>query len=81
MASVSDIGSSGKVRRHFDYTVMPFGITNAPAVFQHMVNDIFRDFLDIFTIVYVERQAQHRPDRLKKPKTGSVGTDRLRPSA
>ena len=25
----------------------------------------------------VERQAQHRPDRLKKPRTGSVGTDRL----
>ena len=25
----------------------------------------------------VERQAQHRPDRLKKPRTGSVRTDRL----
>ena len=25
----------------------------------------------------VEIQAQHRPDRLKKPRTGSVGTDRL----
>ena len=25
----------------------------------------------------VERQAQHRPDRLNKPRTGSVGTDRL----
>ena len=25
----------------------------------------------------VERQAQHRPDRLKKPRTGSVGTNRL----
>ena len=24
----------------------------------------------------VERQAQHRPDRLKKPRTGLVGTDR-----
>ena len=26
---------------------------------------------------FVERQAQHRPDRLKKQRTGSVGTDRL----
>ena len=34
---------------HFEYTVMPFGLTNAPAIFQHMVNDICRDFLDIFT--------------------------------
>ena len=28
-------------------------------------------------MLFVERQAQHRPDRLKKPRTGSVGTDRL----
>ena len=27
-------------------------------------------------VSFVERQAQHRPDRLKKPRTGSVGTDR-----
>ena len=33
---------------------MPFGLTNAPIVFQHMANDIFRDFLDIFTIVYLD---------------------------
>ena len=25
----------------------------------------------------VERQAQHRPNRLKMPRTGSAGTDRL----
>jgi hypothetical protein len=39
---------------HFEYIVMPFGLTNAPAVFQHMANDIFRDFLDIFLIVYLD---------------------------
>ena len=39
---------------HFEYTVMPFGLTNAPAVFQHMANDIFRDFLDIFLIIYLD---------------------------
>ena len=33
---------------------MPFGLTNAPVVFQYMANDIFRDFLDIFTIVYLD---------------------------
>ena len=27
---------------------------HGPAVFQHMANDIFRDFLDIFTIVYLD---------------------------
>ena len=33
---------------------MPFGLTNAPAVFQYIANDNFRDFLDIFLIVYLD---------------------------
>uniref|UniRef100_A0A803JPC4 ribonuclease H n=1 Tax=Xenopus tropicalis TaxID=8364 RepID=A0A803JPC4_XENTR len=39
---------------HFEYLVMPFGLCNAPATFQHLVNDIFRDFLDIFVIIYLD---------------------------
>jgi hypothetical protein len=39
---------------HFEYTVMPFGITNAPAVFQHPMNDIFRDYMDEFVVVYLD---------------------------
>jgi hypothetical protein len=32
---------------------MPFGFINAPAVFQHMMNDIFREYLDHFVIIYL----------------------------
>ena len=31
---------------------MPFTLTNTPTIFKHMGNDIIRDLLDIFLIIY-----------------------------
>jgi hypothetical protein len=39
---------------HFEYSVMLFGLTNAPAVFQHMMNYIFREYLDHFVVIYLD---------------------------
>ena len=33
---------------------MPFGLTNAPAAFQHFMNDIFSDLLDVCIIVCLD---------------------------
>ena len=33
---------------------MPFSLTNAPAVFQHLMNEVFFDFLDLFCVVYLD---------------------------
>jgi hypothetical protein len=38
----------------FEYLVMPFGLANAPATFQHYVNDTLRPFLDVFCTAYID---------------------------
>ena len=31
---------------------MLFELTDAPAIFQHMINDVFREFLDDFVVIF-----------------------------
>ena len=38
----------------FEWLVMPFGLANAPSVFQRIMNEIFRNYLDDFIIVYLD---------------------------
>ena len=39
---------------HFEYVVMSFGLTNAPAIFMDYMNRIFRPYLDSFVIVFID---------------------------
>ena len=38
----------------YEYKVMPFGLVNAPATFQTMMNDIVREFRDDGVVVYTD---------------------------
>ena len=38
---------------HFEYLVMSFGLTYAPAVFQTLLNDVLRDFINRSVYVYI----------------------------
>ncbi|KAA0046088.1 ty3-gypsy retrotransposon protein [Cucumis melo var. makuwa] len=39
---------------HYEFIVMSFGLTNAPAVFMDLMNKVFREFLDTFVIVFID---------------------------
>ena len=39
---------------HLEYNVIPFSLTNAPVTFQHLINDIFREFLEDFVVCYLD---------------------------
>ncbi len=39
---------------HYEYTVMPFELKNAPATFQRLINDTLREYLDDFAITYLD---------------------------
>jgi hypothetical protein len=39
---------------HFEFAVVPFGLTNAPASFQQLMMDIFQPYLDDFMVVYLD---------------------------
>ncbi|KAL4028406.1 hypothetical protein IC575_011602 [Cucumis melo] len=39
---------------HYEFIVMSFGLTNAPAVFMDLMNSVFREFLDTFVIVFID---------------------------
>lgn len=39
---------------HYEYLVMLFGLTNSPAVFQTLVNDVPRYMLNSFVFVYLD---------------------------
>ena len=49
-----DIPKTAFVTRYgsYEYTVMYFGLTNAPATFSRLMNYIFMDYLDKFVVVY-----------------------------
>ena len=36
---------------HFEFLLLPFGLTNAPATFMHLMHNIFREHLDSFIII------------------------------
>ncbi|KAJ1684802.1 hypothetical protein LUZ63_016192 [Rhynchospora breviuscula] len=39
---------------HYEFLVMSFGLTNAPAYFMNLMNRVFEDYLDSFVVVFID---------------------------
>jgi hypothetical protein len=52
----SDIPKMGFSTRYglYEFTVISFGLTNAPAYFMNLMNKVFMEYLDRFVVVFID---------------------------
>jgi hypothetical protein len=52
----SDIPKTTFITKYglYEFTVMSFGLTNAPAYFMYLMNSVFMDDLDKFVVVFID---------------------------
>ncbi|WVZ49090.1 hypothetical protein U9M48_000471 [Paspalum notatum var. saurae] len=52
----SDIPKTAFISHYglYEYTVMSFGLTNAPAFFMYMMNSVFMEYLDKFVVIFID---------------------------
>jgi transposase InsO family protein len=62
----------------FKYKVVPFGLTNGPATFQRLINEIFMDCLDDFLTAYIDDLLIYSNDELEHQAHVKLVLERLR---
>jgi hypothetical protein len=52
----SDIPKTTFITKYglYEFMVMSFGLTNAPAYFMYLMNNVFMDYLDKFVVVFID---------------------------
>ncbi|KAK1683148.1 hypothetical protein QYE76_043996 [Lolium multiflorum] len=63
---------------HHEYLVVPFGLTNAPAIFMNLMNKIFMKYLDKFVIVFIDDILIYSKDKEEHAKNLKIVLQILR---
>ena len=48
---------------YYEFLIMPFGLTKAPAAFMDLINHVFRPYVDHFVIVFIDDILVYSKDR------------------
>jgi hypothetical protein len=49
--------------RHFEFVVMLFGVTNAPATYMDLMHRVFQPYLDQFVVIFIDDILVYAPDK------------------
>ncbi len=63
---------------HFEYTVIPFELTSAPAFFMDLTQRIFRPYLDHFVVIFIDDILAHSKDKEEHEKHLGIVLDVLK---
>jgi hypothetical protein len=66
----SDVPKTTFITRYglYEYTVMSFGLTNAPAYFMYLMNKVFMEYLDKFMVVFINDSLIYSKDEEEHEK-------------